>query len=128
LVIIEFPLPWTNGLTEGPVGCAGPVAEIWGRRRVPARRVSAEIASGSRSLQQQQRRDNIGQILQQRELLVAEVEQLRANGASPLADKAQQLLTRWWAKADWAAREQLLRTARWLVQLEQNRRRVQTTA
>jgi len=66
--------------------------------------------------------------LQQRELLVAEVAQLRANGAPPLADKAQQLLTRWWAKADWAAREQLLRTARWLVQLEQNRRRVQTTA
>jgi hypothetical protein len=98
-----------------------------GRLRVPARKGFAEIASGSRTVQQQQRRDDISRILRQRELLVAEVTRLRQAGTSPLADKAQQLLTRWWASAGWAAREQLLRTAQWLVQVEQNRR-VQSTA
>jgi hypothetical protein len=38
-----------------------------------------------------------------------------AKGPLPLINKARTLLTRFWSDASWDAREELLRTARWLV-------------
>ena len=54
--------------------------------------------------------------------LVAELAQLRErDGSSQLIENAQQLLTRWWAAAGWNGREDLLKTAGWLVQIEKRR-------
>ena len=36
---------------------------------------------------------------------------------SPFLGKAETLLTRYWARADWQAREEILRTVRWLLSL-----------
>jgi len=58
----------------------------------------------------------------QRERLVADIAQLRERGAtSRFINNAQQLLTRWWSTATWTAREELLKSAEWLVRLEKGR-------
>jgi len=41
----------------------------------------------------------------------------RYPAASPFLRKAETLLTRFWARADWQAREDILRTARWLLDM-----------
>lgn len=67
----------------------------------------------------QSTRQRIESVLRQRELLIAEVQGLNAmEGCSESAKKAQQLLTRWWARADWKAREELLRVAEWVIRVE----------
>jgi hypothetical protein len=67
-------------------------------------------------------RQKVNSILTYRERLIAEVAVLRGCGeASRFVDNAQQLLTRWWATANWNAREELLKTAAWLIQLEKCR-------
>lgn len=64
-------------------------------------------------------RQRVAGILRQRERLIAEVQGLSAiEGCSESAKKAQQLLTRWWANADWKAREELLRVAEWVIRVE----------
>ena len=61
-------------------------------------------------------------ILARRGELVAELAQLREReGGSQLIDNAQHLLTRWWAAAGWNGREDLLKTAGWLLQIEKRR-------
>ena len=61
-------------------------------------------------------------ILTQRERLVADIALLRARGdTSRFIDNAQQLLTRWWSTSNWNAREELLKSAGWLIQLEKRR-------
>jgi hypothetical protein len=61
-------------------------------------------------------------ILARRGALVAELAQLRERaGSSQLIENAQHLLTRWWAAAGWSAREDLLKTAGWLLQVEKRR-------
>jgi hypothetical protein len=56
--------------------------------------------------------------MQQRDRLVAELTALRAaEPRSPIADKAFELVTRWWGPASWTGREQLLKAATWLVRL-----------
>ena len=59
----------------------------------------------------------------ERERLFAELTILRElRGSSARAvETAQCLLTRWWAKANWRKREQLLKAADWLIRLEYNR-------
>lgn len=64
-------------------------------------------------------RQRIENILRQRERLIVEVQALSTvEGCAESARKAQQLLTRWWAKADWKAREELLRVAAWVIRVE----------
>ena len=64
-------------------------------------------------------RQRVENILLHRERLIAEVKGLgTVAGCSESAKKAQQLLTRWWAKADWNAREELLRVAEWVIRVE----------
>ena len=41
----------------------------------------------------------------------------RALGPSPFLAKADALLTRFWARADWKGREEILRAARWLLDM-----------
>jgi hypothetical protein len=74
-------------------------------------------ATGERRQSQQQR---IKIVLAQRDRLIADIAALRARGgSSKFVDNAQQLLTRWWSRANWDGREELLRSADWLVRLEQ---------
>ncbi|ETR78924.1 hypothetical protein X566_02735 [Afipia sp. P52-10] len=62
--------------------------------------------------------------MRQRERLIAQMQDLRDGaGASESTHKAQQLLTRWWAKADWKAREELLKAAEWVLQIEKRHQR-----
>lgn len=68
-------------------------------------------------------RQRADQIVRQRERLIAEVQDFNAGQErSESAQKAQQLLTRWWAKADWKAREELLKAAEWLIEVEKQGR------
>jgi len=64
--------------------------------------------------------DRADDISAQRDALVAEVKRLQdALGTSArFATKARDLLTRAWSKADWDGRQDLLKAAQWLVQLE----------
>lgn len=64
-------------------------------------------------------RRRIEDVLRQRERLIAELQGLSTiQGCSESAKKAQQLLTRWWARADWKARVELLRVAEWVIRVE----------
>ena len=57
-----------------------------------------------------------------RKQLVAEAALLIEQGrGSSFVEKAEQLLTRWWARASWNAREHLLATADWLIRIENRR-------
>ena len=61
-------------------------------------------------------------VIDKRERLVAEITTIRKLGlGSELTAKAERLLTRWWARANWEARERLISAAEWLVRLEYNR-------
>ncbi len=67
-------------------------------------------------------RRKVKNILTERELLMSELVALRRRGeASQFSENALELLTRWWSAKSWAAREKLLRSASWLVRLEQRR-------
>lgn len=80
-------------------------------------------ASTNASQPRQTSRQRVDQIVRQRERLIAEVQNFSAEqGRSESAQKAQQLLTRWWAKADWKAREELLKAAEWLIQMDKQGR------
>src|SRR5262249_57101290 len=57
-------------------------------------------------------------ILSRREQLMAEIGSLSESPThSRFIDNARQLLTRWWATANWNGREDLLRTAEWAVRI-----------
>jgi hypothetical protein len=61
-----------------------------------------------------------------RQELVDELTRLRGERHdATFADNAMQLLTRWWASTGWAAREELLRAAEWLIRMEQHKGRHQ---
>ena len=82
-----------------------PLDPIAGRKPIPASNPTARRKSAS--------------IVAERERLVAEMALLRhQRGSSKLIDKAQTLLTRWWSKANWNTRAELLKAADWLVRLE----------
>ena len=68
-------------------------------------------------------RRRIDSILSQRGRLIAELIALRGRGCnSRHVENALQLLTRWWCRASWSAREDLLKSADWLVRLERTER------
>jgi hypothetical protein len=55
-------------------------------------------------------------LLSQRDQLIDEIlVRSRAGGSSPLLKKATTLLTRFWVRADWKSREEILRAARWVL-------------
>jgi hypothetical protein len=61
-------------------------------------------------------------VIDERARLVAEIAAIRKLGqGSEFTVKAERLLTRWWARANWEARERLIVTAQWLVRLACNR-------
>ena len=68
-------------------------------------------------------RSRIDSILMRRKQLVAEAALLIEQGrGSSFVEKAEQLLTRWWARASWNAREHLLvEHADWLIRIENRR-------
>lgn len=71
------------------------------------------------------RHRNIKSIVLERDRLITEVLALREQGAdSKFVTNTQQLLTRWWSKAGWTAREELLKSAEWLLQIERQRARM----
>jgi hypothetical protein len=45
----------------------------------------------------------------------------RSGRESNFTTNAEKLLTRWWATANWSARAELLKTADWLLRVEQRR-------
>jgi hypothetical protein len=56
-------------------------------------------------------------LLSQRDRLMNEIVALRsvATAPAPFLDKADQLLTVFWGKATWQSREEILRSAQWLL-------------
>lgn len=68
-------------------------------------------------------------IMARRKELVAEVTRLRneENNAT-FADKAMQLLTRWWASTGWNAREELLKSADWLIRVERQNQQAKSAS
>jgi hypothetical protein len=82
-------------------------------------KASKSPTSNATQMRSPSQRQRIESILRQRERLIAEVQGLSAvEECAESAKKAQQLLTRWWAKADWKAREELLRVAEWVIRVE----------
>jgi hypothetical protein len=83
---------------------------------MPARKISRFAAK--RLPRQALSRIKVDDILARRRRLVQELALLRQHGDSRFLDNAQQLLTRWWSGASWSAREELLKSAEWLIRLE----------
>ena len=90
---------------------------------MPVRRISALATTRPGLARKQSSRQRELHILAQRDRLIVEIARLRsqAGPSTELTDKASTLLTRWWSSASWKAREQLLKSANWLVRLEQRR-------
>jgi hypothetical protein len=89
-----------------------------------ARRTSSPFAARTGKPASPQRSTRaIDAIVIRRQQLVAELAMLRKEGGDPtFIENAQQLLTRWWAGANWAAREDILKSATWLVRMSQCRK------
>lgn len=61
-------------------------------------------------------------VLARRRRLMLEIATLQKSaGGSQFTTNAEQLLTRWWAAANWTARRELLKTAEWLLRMEKRR-------
>ena len=61
-------------------------------------------------------------VLARRRRLMLEIAMLEKSGQrSRFIANAEQLLTRWWAAANWKSRNELLKTADWLLRVEQHR-------
>ena len=61
-------------------------------------------------------------MLARRRRLMLEIAMLEKSGQrSKFVANAEQLLTRWWAAANWKSRNELLKTADWLLRVEQHR-------
>jgi hypothetical protein len=88
---------------------------------MPARQIVKVSKTGARGVARPMSRQKINSILSRREGLVAELAVLRRQGSeSRFLENAQQLLTRWWSGASWDAREELLKSADWLIRLEKS--------
>jgi hypothetical protein len=86
---------------------------------MPGRKASQGAAREPRDRGQATAR-NTQAIMIQRDRLIADITALRAHGAaSKFIDNAKQLLTRWWSTASWSGREELLRSADWLIRVAQ---------
>jgi hypothetical protein len=93
---------------------------------VPTRNAAGAAPRGRGRPRRQVSRAKSEQIRTQRARLVVQLTALceqHGVSSSSLLARAQQLLTRWWSPADWVGREKLLKTAEWLIRLEQRRGR-----
>src|SRR5262249_8085393 len=77
-------------------------------------KTSAKQRSPSPSRAYSKRMDSL---LSQRDALMAEIAILSTHARIPSStlSKTRSLLTRYWSKADWQSREEILRAARWLL-------------
>jgi hypothetical protein len=99
------------------------------RLPVPARKVTVSAARCADRARQRSSRQKIDNILRQRERLIAEMMQLCDRGqASKFIDNAQVLLSRLWSRASWDARDELLKSADWLIRLERRGSQMQSSA
>jgi hypothetical protein len=66
----------------------------------------------------------IAAVVAQRRQLMQEIAKLHSLGCdSHFVTNAEELLTRWWGTANWTARQELLKSASWMLELESNRNR-----
>src|ERR1700693_693441 len=82
------------------------------RRTASATRRGGGKSAGSYS-------QNVRSLLSQRDEQAGEIALLRSrtSAPSPVTKKAKTRMTRDWARADWQAREEILRTVRWLLSM-----------
>jgi hypothetical protein len=71
-----------------------------------------------------------GALVSQRDLQVTAITVLRSGRCArcPFLRKAETLLTRYWARSDWLAREEILRTVQWLLEMAKLQSATPTTA
>lgn len=82
--------------------------------------MAAPAGKQPRSTQPQLTRNRVEDILARREQLMADLSRLRQEGeGARFADNARKLLTRWWSTNNWHSREELLRSAEWLIRVAQ---------
>jgi hypothetical protein len=87
----------------------------FGNTAVPTRKALNNSSGPTRP----KRLRDLDSITAKRERLMSELARLRETcGPHKAIDNVQQLLTRWWSPASWHAREELLKTAEWFLQLE----------
>ncbi len=82
-----------------------------------AKRRSATSAKQSERSAPRSYSKHAASLLSQRDALMAEIAILRSRAKGPRSsiNKVGTLLTRYWAKANWQTREEILRAARWLL-------------
>jgi len=96
---------------------------------VPTGKVTVFSPRRRGTARQRSSRQKIDNILRERERLVAEMMQLRDQGqASKFIGNAQVLLTRLWSPASWDARDELLKSADWLIRLERRGSQMRSSA
>ncbi|MGB9366437.1 MAG: hypothetical protein WCE79_10525 [Xanthobacteraceae bacterium] len=89
---------------------------VFGRSDVPRRRQSPPKAAVDAGPPPKRR---AAAVLARRTRLMLQIAALqRAGLGSRLTANAEQLLTRWWAAANWSARDDLLKTADWLLRAD----------
>jgi hypothetical protein len=105
--------------------CAAPVTRskrTMSRTAAPRRRKGAGDSQGPGKRQ-------TTAILASRERLMLNLAAARISGqGSQFSANAEELLTRWWAKASWHQRREILRTVDWLLRLETHRNPAAPTA
>jgi hypothetical protein len=84
---------------------------------VATRRPASTAKRGGKSAGRYSR--HVRSLLSQRDEQAGEIAMLCSGTSvpSPFVKKAETLLTRHWARADWQAREEILRTVRWLLNM-----------
>jgi len=86
---------------------------------VPRSKPSTAGVAAVKSPPRPSSRQRAASILVERDRLVAEIDELRKRGSlSRFIHNAEQLLTQWWSSSSWKAREDLLRSAHWMIRLE----------
>ena len=65
-------------------------------------------------------RQRVNGIVRERQHQLTIIERMRGElaAATPFLDKAEVMLTRFWARAPWTRRERLLKDSTWLIRLE----------
>jgi hypothetical protein len=108
------------GSTLGGPALGGRATALNGETAVAASNPSQFDAGGTARVGPRSPRRKADSIVARRQELMTELAALRARcGSSRFLENAEQLLTRWWSAATWNRREQILKSAGWLIRLEQ---------
>src|SRR5262245_2347857 len=94
---------------------SSPSPQATRKRTVVAKRPLATLARRPGRASAANYSQRVISLLSQRDDLMNEILAMRSR--PPLVKKAGTLLTRFWARADWQAREEILQSARWLVKV-----------